>query len=311
VTIEDNLIESNVSAFDTPFSYGGGIFMQETNPEVRRNTIQNNRSSNVDGCGGGVFTWLSGATLDANTILSNTAVVSVTGSNFACGGGMALYYSAGVSMTNNLIARNRAAIQGSSQGGGIWTRGYAADVYRTEVDLLHNTVADNAGEGIYLGRYTIVTLTNNIVAAHTVGITNAAPASTTVHANYTLFNGNSLNYGSGVTSTNEVLGDPAFMNPAGGDYHIGSTSVAKDAGVNAGVNSDIDGDPRPLGSGYDIGADEFQPDEPHKIYLPLILREFPSASLSSRSFQAGSIPAISRRAPELLAPSPLRQHVVP
>jgi uncharacterized repeat protein (TIGR01451 family) len=261
VIIESNLIEGNVSAFDTPFSYGGGIFSQQTNPVIRGNTIRNNRASNVGGCGGGVFTWFSAATLDANTILSNTAVVSSTDAYLACGGGMALFYSAGVSMTNNVFAHNWAAIQGPSQGGGIWTRGFAADANRTELVMLHNTVADNAGEGMYFGRYTIVTLTNNIAAVHTVGITNAASASTTVRADHTLFSGNGIDYGSGVTSTGEVHGDPAFVNPSGGEYHIGPTSAARDAGTNAGVTTDMDGNLRPQGSGYDIGADEYQPAE--------------------------------------------------
>jgi hypothetical protein len=58
--------------------------------------------------------------------------------------------------------------------------------------------------------------------------------------------------------------------PAGGNYHIGPTSAARDAGVAAGIHTDIDGDPRPFGAGYDIGADESL--TPFWIYLPLVFR---------------------------------------
>jgi IPT/TIG domain-containing protein len=65
-------------------------------------------------------------------------------------------------------------------------------------------------------------------------------------------------------------GDPAFItvvvdSPAGGilpgNYHIQTTSVAKDAGAatSGGVaapNDDFDGDKRPLGTRFDMGADE-------------------------------------------------------
>ena len=54
-----------------------------------------------------------------------------------------------------------------------------------------------------------------------------------------------------------------------GDYHIRSGSAAIDSGVEAGVYKDIDGNRRPLGLGYEIGADEWMP----PIYfLPFVLR---------------------------------------
>ena len=43
---------------------------------------------------------------------------------------------------------------------------------------------------------------------------------------------------------------------SGGNYHITLSSAAINQGVNAGVGTDIDGQPRPYGWGYDIGADE-------------------------------------------------------
>ena len=75
--------------------------------------------------------------------------------------------------------------------------------------------------------------------------------------------------GSIFTGTVNVWGDPAFVDPEAGDYHIGPDSAAIDAGVESGVTVDIDGEPRPAGRGYDIGADE---SSWRHLYLPLVLR---------------------------------------
>jgi hypothetical protein len=74
---------------------------------------------------------------------------------------------------------------------------------------------------------------------------------------YTLWN-NTTDYTSGVTHTNNRTGDPAFANAAAGDYHLSAVSVlAIDQGIDTGVRFDVDGDARPQGPGYDIGADEY------------------------------------------------------
>jgi hypothetical protein len=63
-----------------------------------------------------------------------------------------------------------------------------------------------------------------------------------------------------ITGTQNYWGDPAFVNPGGGDYHIRTESAALDAGVFAGVTDDLDGDARPLNPARpdapDLGADE-------------------------------------------------------
>lgn len=71
----------------------------------------------------------------------------------------------------------------------------------------------------------------------------------------------------GIRGTNPVDGDPAFTDPDGGDYHLSGGSAAVDVGVLAGIDTDIDGDARPLGSAPDIGADEAR-----FVFLPLVLR---------------------------------------
>jgi hypothetical protein len=68
--------------------------------------------------------------------------------------------------------------------------------------------------------------------------------------------------------TNPVYGDPIFVDADQGDYHILVDSSAKDAGIDAGVTIDMDYHPRPIGLGFDIGADEYG----LFVYLPFIAR---------------------------------------
>ena len=52
--------------------------------------------------------------------------------------------------------------------------------------------------------------------------------------------------------------DPKFVSPAGRDYHLQPSSPAKDA-VDMGPPADFEGDPRPRGARFDLGADEAPP----------------------------------------------------
>lgn len=105
-----------------------------------------------------------------------------------------------------------------------------------------------------------VSLANNIVVSHTVGISVSKDASAIV--SYGLYHNNALDIGgSGVyTHTNPMAGPPAFVDPAAGNYRIQLTSAARDAGDPAGAppapDHDADGARRPFGRRVDIGAYE-------------------------------------------------------
>jgi hypothetical protein len=167
-------------------------------------------------------------------------------------------FGSDATLTNTVLADN--------QTGGV--RG-ALSVLGSSPRLLHTTVARNSGghgHGVYISNwgsdYSTPTLTNTILVSHTVGISVTAGNAVTLEA--TLWGtgtwANATDWGGAgtiITGTVNVWGDPAFVDPDSGDYHIGSSSAARDEGVDAGVTTDIDGQTRPEGAGYDIGADEY------------------------------------------------------
>ncbi len=66
------------------------------------------------------------------------------------------------------------------------------------------------------------------------------------------------------------VGDPCFVDPAHDDYHLAFGSAAIDRGIDAGIYGDLDGHPRPIGLGFDIGAYEYQ--SIRYLWLPVIRR---------------------------------------
>ena len=74
-----------------------------------------------------------------------------------------------------------------------------------------------------------------------------------------------------------LLSSKSASATAGGDFHIRPGSKAIDAGANAGVADDLDGEPRPVDgdrdgvAGADIGADEMVW---RTVHLPLVVRGY-------------------------------------
>jgi hypothetical protein len=149
-----------------------------------------------------------------------------------------------------------------------------------DVKVAHVTAADNAtptflkarASGSSAGRWTRVTLTNTLLVSFTNGFAGSewATGEVVIHHSHTLTHEvthlhQNLGGSPTFTALDGVTGDPLLD----ATYHLRGGSAAIDAGMNAGIGHDIDGDARPVGSGFDIGADEFTF---HKIYLPLILR---------------------------------------
>ena len=227
--------------------HGGGLYLLYSSASLNANTIASNTARFT---GGGLQVSRSDATLNANAIIANAAGYD--------GGGLNLD-DTGATLTNNLIADNRAGTAGS----GLY-------IYGSSPQVLHTTIVRNAGgdgSGVYVTNYgqyafSTVALTNIILVSHTVGIT--VTAGNTVTLQGTVWGSgawaNQRDWGGAgrvITGAVNIWGNPAFVDARAGDYHIGSTSAARDAGVDSGVHQDMDGQMRPMDQGYDIGADEY------------------------------------------------------
>ncbi len=247
---------------------GGGLHISARNATLNGNVI----ARNTAGMGGGMSVVGGPVTLTGNTIVSNAAVSTWGGSSI--GGGGLRFLSSDSTLINNVVADNQASIPGS----GVYVAG-------SSLRLLHNTIARNrgsSGSGIYVSSYispSAVTLTNTILVSHAVGIAveseNTATLAATLWGTGTWANlANWGGDGAIFTGTVNVFGDPAFVNPDAGDYHISAGSAARNAGVNAGILTDLDNQPRLQAP--DLGADEYwPPGTPKYVYLPVVLRQSP------------------------------------
>ncbi len=239
--------------------YAGAIEVKNAHAHIVQNVFRGNRASNDYGA---VAVWSSSLSFTRNVITGNT-----------CGQTSGLYLASlwPFTATNNIIAANQ-----SSRG---WLELPAVRVGSGRGQFLHNTIAQNDSTyGLQVDSGATVALTNTLLVSHTVGITVTGGSTARLEgtlwgsgawANLTDWGGD----GAIVTGTVNVWGDPRFVNPDGGDYHIGVGSAARDKGVDAGVDEDIDGESRPEGNGYDIGADESGPQ--WDVYLPLVARDHP------------------------------------
>lgn len=294
VTIEDSLLEANDAWIGSGLEFDGGSGRR---PILIRRTIFRDNGWGLSP-GGGVGGYAGGAHLAwavahiEDCLFEHNRAGNDTGALYFTGGelllarsvfrnneahntaGVELWNTSPFTLTNNLIADNRPGL--GAEAGALSIRSNSTG------SLLHNTIARNTGTrggyGIEVNSGQPITLVNTILVSHTVGITVMAGSTATLEG--TLWGigawANGTDWGGAgtiLTGLVNVWGDPDFENPAGGDYHIRRGSAAVDAGVNAGVPTDMDGDRRPIGAGFDIGADEYMPEYMPGVHLPLIIRQ--------------------------------------
>jgi hypothetical protein len=271
--IQGNTIYNNVAS-TVSWGYGGGISVYNSPATLTSNTVTGNAASSTgDGSGGGISLNSGSPSLNRNHLVGNSAYA---------GGGLHLCGS-DATLTDNFVLDNTA----SGQGGGVYVNGLSPLLINTVVAdnalsqasatgagvcvviasprLVHSTIARNTGgdgSGVYVtgfeweGTYysSTVWLTNTVLVSHTLGIT--VSAGDVAHLNNTLWhaNGNDWDGEGTINHLGDHSGDPAF---AADGYHLTGVSGAINKGIEAGVTTDIDGEVRPQGLGYDLGADEW------------------------------------------------------
>ncbi len=278
-------VASSSSTTDTDGGRGGGLYMRGP-ALISNNLFQDNwgaTARNIPGYGGGLF--LEGAIqVEGNRFLGNRAA-RYAGGNYtyeAFGGGVFVYVGSSVTMRNNILASNGYCADCNWNSNAEWYRGggavaVAESYYQTQLYLYHNTIADNQSSAVLNKNGATLSLSHNILSGHNFDLTNVradngvCPATT---ADYTLWFPardvlvrDAKNQCAAPTTTNDFIGDPAFTaSPARptvrrlsapDNYHLSPTSQAIDKGPGSGVTVDIDGNPRPMGAAYDLGADEY------------------------------------------------------
>jgi parallel beta-helix repeat protein len=266
---------SNCRLFDNSAKWGGGLYLDHSAITLNANSVFSNTFLLP---GAGLYLYGSDAMLNGNAIFSNS------------GSGLHLYSSTAMLNGNTVFSNSHSGLYlfdsaATLNGNAIFSNGGdgLGLSYGSDATLNNNNISSNDGSGIYVTGSgwpsSTVALTNTILVSHSVGITVAAGNTVTLQA--TLWGTGSAGFsdwgGEGtISSTLDVWGDPALRCAGSaciGPYHIGPGSAALDVGVETGVMTDVDSEPRPYRL-PDLGADEYWPPGALKlVYLPLVLRQ--------------------------------------
>ena len=218
----------------TPLSsgFGGGVYCASTSCVVTNCVIAGNSAGSG---GGGAYS----GTLVNCSLIGNSA----TGS-----GGGAL----GGTLNNCLLAGNSAA-----SGGAVAAYLYFTPTILNNCTIYGNSASQSGGGLISAG----AAAPSYLFASNCIVMGNTAPTG----SNYYFLSVSEMTFNYCCTAplptigTDNISGDPQFVNPTGGDFHLQTNSPCINAGSSNAVGSvDLDGNPRIVGGFVDMGAYEYQ-----------------------------------------------------
>ncbi|MCP4536695.1 MAG: PKD domain-containing protein, partial [Chloroflexi bacterium] len=236
--------------------FGAGIFIKNGSPIIQNNVIHDNSASNDLeglGSGGGIYVAGGSPTIQNNVISGNTT---------DNGGGGIQVAGGSSTIQNNVISNNTA-----HDGGGIavWsdTVNYAdwGDAI-IQNNVIYGNTANRFGGGISISDAGPIIQNNVIVANRSErggGIYQDELGESTLDYNNVWKNDPDDYYGGEMRSgSHDISTDPLFVDAERDDFHLTSESPCIDKGdPNTTLDIDFDGESRPQGEGYDIGADEY------------------------------------------------------
>jgi len=211
-----------------------GFYINGSHNLVEGCRIYNNRAYGVQ-----IYSGYSGLPANGNVIRGNRLYGNgITSNN---GGGIVTGSGSGTLVYNNLIYENKDGV--------VVCCGYTAPANQK---ILNNTVTNNHRFGVEVQQGTGHVVRNNILRLNASGDTRF------------LVN---------VTNSNNLTGDPLFVDAPARDFRLRSTSPAIDTGqaLNE-VQDDFDKTARPQGLAHDVGAFEYRAQTAQAPAAPLNLR---------------------------------------
>ena len=250
------------STFDqnTAMAMGGGMFNLRASPTVTECLFTRNSSNK----GAGMRNYLNSHPRVTNSIFrynhageegggmdnrknSNAVVTGCVfeGNTAGSGGGGMHNYVGRAEATGNPIIINCLFIGNSAPSG--------AGMRNNDPDptIINTTIAYNDGPGISSRNGSAPIIKNSIVWGNSGGSFSGASSGLSI-VSYSDIEG-------GFTGTGNLDENPYFLDPAGNDYHLATGSPLIDKGDydSALPATDLEGNPRIIGDGVDMGAYEF------------------------------------------------------
>jgi hypothetical protein len=204
--------------------HGGGMFISNSSPIVKDCVFSGNVAPTYSSLGGGIY--IEGFFEEASPTVANCVF---TGNVVNSGGGMYIdgfFGDASAEVVNCLFYGNSATLGGAGAGGGICNSG--GDLVAANCTISGNSSSWYGG-GISNNNGNLIA-TNCVVWGNggSAEIYNEDGTVTVVYSNVE----------GGYAGDGNISGDPLFVNPAGGNYRVGSPSPCIDAGSNDYVPAD-------------------------------------------------------------------------